>query len=186
MEVVRAIGGRRITAPPAGAAKQAGLDLLAAARRYRDLLDLGRRMDVTPQLELWGSSKFLSRLGELAFVAVESGRAEACLLPDVFHIYKGGSDFAGLRLIHGGAIHVLHLNDYPADPPRHAISDSHRLYPGNGVAPLSEILHTVREAGFRGVLSLELFNPDYWRDKALHVARTGLEKMRAAVQQAFA
>ena len=72
MEVVRAIGGRRIAAPPAGAAKQAGLDLLAAARRYRDLLDLGRRMDVTPQLELWGSSKFLSRLGELAFVAVEA------------------------------------------------------------------------------------------------------------------
>ena len=82
MEAVRAIGGRRIAAPPAGVAKQTALDLLAAARRYRDLLDLGRRMEVTPQLELWGSSKFFSRLGELAFVAVESGRAEACLLPE--------------------------------------------------------------------------------------------------------
>ena len=48
---------------------------------------------------------------------------------------------------------MLHLNDYPADPP--APCDQRlpsRSYPGDGVAPLSEILQTVREAGFRGAL----------------------------------
>jgi len=128
----------------------------------------------------------MKRLGELVFVATESGHPDACMLPDVYHIYKGGSDFEGLRMINGAAIHVFHMNDYPDNPPRATISDAHRVYPGDGVAPLSKILRVVDAAGFRGMLSLELFNRDYWRQDALDVARTGLEKMRATVQKAFA
>jgi hypothetical protein len=36
--------------------------------------------------------------------------------------------------------------------------------------------------GFSGYLSLEVFNREYWKQDALVVARTGLEKMRAAVR----
>jgi len=43
-------------------------------------------------------------------------------------------------------------------------------------------LRDLRATGFRGVLSLELFNPTYWKQDALAVARTGLDKMRAAVR----
>ena len=96
-------------------------------------------MGVTPQAELWGFSKSLSRLGELMFVAVESGHADACLLPDVYHIYKGGSDFHGLKLINGRRVHVFHVNDYPAEPPRETIGDADRVYPGDGIAPLNQI-----------------------------------------------
>jgi sugar phosphate isomerase/epimerase len=73
------------------------------------------------------------------------------------------------------------MNDYPADPPRAAISDAQRIYPGEGVAPLKTFLRDLRRIGFQGVLSLELFNPEYWARDALAVARTGLEKMRAVV-----
>jgi len=186
MDLVRQIGGTRIAAPPAGATKQADLDLFGAAERYHALLELGKEMGVTPQVELWGFSQSMKRLGELVFVATESGHPDACMLPDVYHIYKGGSDFEGLRMINGAAIHVFHMNDYPDNPPRATISDAHRVYPGDGVAPLSKILRVVDAAGFRGMLSLELFNRDYWRQDALDVARTGLEKMRATVQKAFA
>jgi 2-keto-myo-inositol isomerase len=182
MDMVRQIGGTRIAAPPAGATNQADLSLMKVAERYRALLELGDEMGVTPQIEVWGFSKSLSRLGEVMYVAVESGHAKACVLPDVYHIYKGGSDFAGLRLIDGGAIHVFHMNDYPADPPRDKISDAHRVYPGDGIAPLSQILRDLHATGFRGMLSLELFNPNYWMQDALTVARTGLEKMQAAVK----
>jgi sugar phosphate isomerase/epimerase len=186
MDLLRQIGGTRIAAPPVGATGPANLDLFAAAECYGELLELGRQMGVTPQLELWGFSKSLSRLGEVAFVAVESGHADACLLLDVYHIYKGGSDFAGLRLLSGRAMHAFHVNDYPNDPPRDAIKDEHRVYPGDGTAPLSDILRTLSAIGFRGALSLELFNRDYWQQDALTVAKTGLEKMQAAVAAAFA
>jgi len=186
MDLVRRIGGCRIAAPPVGATNQEGLDLFAAAERYARLLEVGREAGVTPQLELWGFSKSLSRLGELMFVAVESGQSDACLLPDVYHIYKGGSDFAGLRLISGPSIHVFHVNDYPADPPRQTIGDADRVFPGDGVAPLDEIFRDLNHIGFAGTLSLELFNREYWKQDPRMVARTGLEKMRAAVKHAFA
>jgi sugar phosphate isomerase/epimerase len=186
MTALREIGGKRIAAPPAGATDQTDLNLFRAAERYAALVDLGESLGVIPQVEVWGFSKSLSRLGETMFVAIESGRAKACVLPDVYHIYKGGSDFAGLALLSGSAVHVFHVNDYPAEPKRDAIRDADRVYPGDGVAPLSQILRTVHDAGFRGYLSLELFNPEYWKGDALEVAKTGLKKTREAVQRAFA
>ncbi len=185
MELLAAIGGTRLAAPPVGATQQVGLDLFRAAERYRALLEIGDELGVVPQLELWGFSKSLSRLGELAFVATEAGHPRACVLPDVYHIYKGGSDFHGLRLFNGRTIHVFHMNDYPADPPRETINDSHRVYPGDGVAPLGQILQTLVAAGCRSMLSLELFNPEYWKQDPLEVARTGLARMQAAVQKAL-
>jgi sugar phosphate isomerase/epimerase len=157
------------------------VDLFAAAERYRALLEVGRQQGIVPQVEVWGFSKMLSRLGEALFVAVESGHPDACLLPDVYHIFKGGSDFAGLGLLGPRAVHVFHLNDYPAQPPRETITDADRVYPGDGIAPLDRILGTLRDVGCRCALSLELFHPGYWKQDAALVARTGLEKMRAAV-----
>jgi sugar phosphate isomerase/epimerase len=182
MDLVRRIGGTRIAAPPAGVSDR--VDLLDAARRYRALLDVGAAMGVVPQLELWGFSKTVSRLGEAACVAMESGHPQACLLLDVYHIYKGGSDFEALRFLNGEVLHVLHFNDYPATPPRAEINDAARVFPGDGVAPLKEIVRTLRAIDFDGFLSLEVFNRDYWKQDAHLVARTGLKKMKSAIATA--
>ena len=71
-------------------------------------------------------------------------------------------------------------------PPRETINDSHRVYPGEGVAPLVPMLRDLFATGFRGTLSLELFNRSYWEQDALSVARTGLEKMKEVVGKAVA
>ena len=142
---------------------RSGLDLFKIAERYRALLELGDQAGVVPQVEVWGFSKTLGKLSETALVAVESEHPKACILPDVYHLYKGGSDFEGLRLLSGDAVQVIHMNDYPADPPRDKIADKDRVYPGDGVAPLTQILRDMHAAGFRGYLSLELFNASYWR-----------------------
>jgi sugar phosphate isomerase/epimerase len=186
MEMVRAIGGKRLAAPPAGATDQGGIDLRKAADRYRELLELGETFGVVPQVEVWGFSKTLTRLGEAVQVAIDCGHPGACILPDAYHLYKGGSSVAGLRLLNGSAIHVFHFNDYPADPPRAEIGDAQRVYPGDGVAPLKELVRHLSAIGFRGMLSLELFNREYWKQDALTVARTGLEKMRGVVRSALA
>jgi 2-keto-myo-inositol isomerase len=186
MGVIAQLGGTHIAAPPAGATREANLNLQKAAERYAALLDVGAAAGVIPQLEVWGFSSALSKLGEVLFVAAESKHPQACLLLDVYHLYKGGSDFGGLRLASGAAMHCFHMNDYPADPPREAIRDADRVYPGDGVAPLTEILRTLLASGFRGTLSLELFNPTYWKEDPLAVAKTGLAKMQAAVAKARA
>jgi len=185
MDILARIGGKRIAAPPAGATRKAGLDLTKAAERYRALLELGEQMGVVPQVEIWGSSKNLHRLGQSMFVVLESGHPNACLLPDVYHIYKGGSDFTGLKLLSARAIQVFHLNDYPADPPRDRISDRDRVMPGDGIAPLTQILRDLHANAGSAVLSLELFNPNYWKQDPLTVAKTGLAKMKAEVRKAL-
>lgn len=180
-DMVQQIGGKRLAAPPVGATNQSNLDLSKAAERYRALLELGDQFGVVPEVELWGFSKSLHRLGEVAYVAIESGHPKACILADVYHLYKGGSSFDGLKFLNGTCMHVLHFNDYPAKPSRAEITDAHRVYPGDGVAPLKTILQDLRAIGFRGMLSLELFNRDYWNQDPLTVARTGLDKMKAVV-----
>lgn len=186
MDLVAAIGGTRIAAPPAGATKERMTDYAAIAERYAALCRVGHDAGVVPQLEVWGFSATLSRLGETLYVVTECGHPNACVLPDVYHIYKGGSPFEGLEVLAGGVTHVFHMNDYPSDPPRETINDAARVYPGDGVAPLDRILETLLANGFAGALSLELFNPGYWQRPAEDVARTGLAKMRAAVEHAQA
>jgi sugar phosphate isomerase/epimerase len=178
MATLAEIGATRMAAPAAGAQDQAGLDLRRAAERYRALLELGERMGVTPLLEVWGFSKTISRLSETLFVAAEAGHPKAALLLDVYHLYKGGSDFSALKLVHGPAIAVLHMNDYPALPGRTKIEDADRVFPGDGVAPLAQIFRDLRAIGFDGVLSLELFNPSYYQRDAYDVITEGLAKMR--------
>ena len=179
MELVQQIGGKRIAAPAAGATHVSNIDYLKVAERYRALLAIGDHMGVVPQVEVWGFSKILNRLGQAVLVAVESGHPQACVLPDVYHLYKGGSDFHGLKLLSAAAVHVFHMNDYPANPPRQAINDSDRVYPGDGIAPLTDILRTLREINFDGYLSIELFNPTYWQQDPLEVARGALKKTQS-------
>jgi sugar phosphate isomerase/epimerase len=187
MDLLAEIGGKRMAAPPAGAnANNApALDLVKVAERYRAILDLGDKMGITPILELWGASKNLHRLGECMFVVIESGHPKAGVLGDVFHIYKGGSDFGGLKKMSATAMPVLHMNDYPADPPRDKVADRDRVMPGDGIAPLTQILRDLRDENGQRVLSLELFSQVYWEKDPLEVAKTGLAKMKAAVQKAL-
>jgi len=186
MEMVHAIGGERLAAPPVGVTDKTGLDPYQLADRYRALCEVSREEGVVPQLELWGFSKTLNRLGEVAFVGIEAAHPQACFLLDVYHIYKGGSGFEGLGMFSGKRMFNFHVNDYPGEPDRKTITDAHRVYPGDGVAPLDAIFRTLRDSGYQGVLSLELFNRDYWKQDALEVATTGLKKTQAAVARAFA
>ncbi|MFN9248199.1 MAG: sugar phosphate isomerase/epimerase family protein, partial [Planctomycetota bacterium] len=178
MEVVAALGGKRIAAPPAGATQGPKLDLDRAGERYRALLELGRKQGVVPMLEVWGFSANLSRLAEVLHVCAAADHPDACVLPDVYHLFKGGSNFADLGLLAGPKIPVFHFNDYPATPERAQIQDADRVYPGDGIAPLRQIFSTLQSNGFTGILSLELFNRTYWEQDPLEVARTGLLKLK--------
>jgi sugar phosphate isomerase/epimerase len=185
MDMLAEVGCKRIAAPPVGVTDKPGLDLNRAAERYRDLLKVGDKTGVLPQLELWGFSANLHLFGEVLYVAAESGHPKACILPDVYHIYRGGSDYNSLKLLNGSSIHMFHMNDFPAEPPQSQITDKDRVYPGDGIAPLNQILTDLNNKESPIVLSLELFNPGYWKQDAAVVAKTGLEKMKASVNKAL-
>jgi len=185
MDLAVQIGSKRIAAPPMGATDRTDINLSKVAERYRALLELGDKLGIVAMVELWGHSKTIGTLAEAAHVAIGSHHPKACILPDVYHLYKGGSDPTSLRLLSASAIQMIHFNDYPAEPARQTIKDEHRIFPGEGIAPIAQILKDLRAMGGRTVLSLELFNRQYWKLDAVVCARTGLEKMKAAVEKSM-
>jgi sugar phosphate isomerase/epimerase len=167
--------------PPAGA-----VSLDNAAKYYREALDLGRKMGVLPLCELWSSSAVLGPLSHGAYVTTAAGDPDASLLLDIIHLYRSGTQFEALRQINGASLHIFHVNDYPqADDPAR-ITDAQRVYPGDGIAPLNTIFRALRDNGFRGYLSLELFNQEYYKKTADENAKMGIDKVRAAVKKALA
>jgi sugar phosphate isomerase/epimerase len=184
MDKVAQIGGRRIAAPPGSPKVTVSLD--NAAKYYREALEMGEKAGVQPLLELWGTHPLLGPLSRGIYVTVAAGRPDASLLLDVFHLYKSGTAFTALKQINGASLHLMHLNDYPqaADPA--TLNDGSRIYPGDGVAPLRQILRDLRDSGFRGYLSLELFNKEYWAKSADENLKTAMEKIRATVRAAMA
>ncbi|MEX2593808.1 MAG: sugar phosphate isomerase/epimerase [Anditalea sp.] len=183
MEILADLGCSRVAAPGIGA--KAPVDLFRAGQSYKDLLDLGRVTGVMPQLEFWGAFTPFHHLGQTLMVAAIANDPDARLLPDVYHLFRGGSGFEGLKMLNGNMVEIFHMNDYPADIPREKQEDKDRIYPGDGIAPLDQIIKDIRNMGGQKVLSLELFNPGYWKQDPLSVAKTGLRKMKEQVRLAL-
>jgi sugar phosphate isomerase/epimerase len=43
------------------------------------------------------------------------------------------------------------------------------------------MISILKDAGYTGVISLELFNPNYWEQDPAEVAQIGLEKMKSVL-----
>jgi len=183
MKMLAGIACRRIAAAPAGLQSNQDMDFLAAGKKYGKLLELGRKTGVMPQLEFWGSSPVLWHLGQVLMIAAAADDPDVKILPDVYHMFRGGSGFDSLKMLRGNLIDVFHMNDYPGNKPRKELGDADRVYPGDGVAPLHQILSDLKNMNGEKVLSLELFNRAYWEEDPLLVARTGLAKMKAQVMK---
>lgn len=178
MEMLAELGCPRIAAPAAGV--KTTPDLFKVGERYKELLDLGRKTGVTPQLEFWGASVFF-HMGQALMSGVVANDPGVRILPDVYHLFRGNSGFESLKMIDGSLIEIMHINDYPGNIPREKMEDKDRIYPGDGIAPLKQIFADLKNMKGTKILSLELFNREYWKQDPLTVAKTGLEKMRKAV-----
>lgn len=182
MGMLAKIGCHRIAAPPAGMTKGPVLDLDVVTERYLTILKIGEQTGVIPQLEMWGGSQNLKRISQVLYVATQCGNANARILPDVFHIFKGQSAVEGLNYVGHHALDIFHVNDYPAGISPEQISEPDRIYCGDGVAPLKQILQIVKNPERPLVISFEVFNKNYYAQDALIVANTALAKMKAVAQ----
>ena len=184
MELMAELGCARIAAPAAGVKPDVPLDLFKVGERYQMLLELGRKTGVMPQLEFWGPSPVFYHFGQALMAAAAANDPDVKILPDVYHLFRGGSGYDCLKMVCGNLIDIIHMNDFPGNIPREQQNDGHRVYPGDGVAPLKQIIADLARMGGTKVLSLELFNVEYWKNDPLTVAKTGLEKMKKVVATA--
>ncbi len=161
MEMVAALGGQFFAAPVQGIDKIDPLEYESYAKRYRAVLEVGDATGVVPLLELWGMGA-LHKLSDCAKIVIDSKHPKAAMLLDFYHVHRGGNDWATIDTLNAGRLPVIHMNDYPATPAAEALTDADRVLPGEGVCPFDEVLPKLFKAGFRGGLSVELFNKGYW------------------------
>lgn len=182
MKLASVLGCRYIAAPPAGVEKGTLPDYAVIGKRYSHILDLGQKHKVTPVLEFWGASGTLYNISQAMAIAAYANHPDARILPDVYHMFRGGSGFETLKLLSGRAVELVHINDYPGNKPVDQQNDGDRVYPGDGVAPLPQILKDLKAMGGTKILSLELFNKNYWQQDALQVAKTGIDKIKTLLK----
>lgn len=187
LRMAAAVGAQQVQVIPGPRRPQAEFDRLWAAARYRDLLELGvGQYGVVPALVFVEFLDGCKRLSQAMDIAIQTDHPMARVIPDVFHMHIGGSGFAGLRKVSGDAIAIFQFNDAPASPAKAQLKDEHRVFPGDGILPLEQCLRDLRDIGFQRCVSLELYNPAYWRRDPLEVAVEGREKTLAVIERALA
>ncbi len=177
-EIAQAIHCPHVAASPSGLTHRTDVPLDAIARYYHDLLEMTESTNATPLLEFWSHSKTLGSLRDTMEVLRLVDNPRALLLADVFHMAKAKGSWESLCELDGTSIGLFHVNDYPQATDIRQLTDDQRLYPGDGVAPLTEIRNTLEKIGYRGIYSIELFNEKYEEAGALDVAQSGLAKMK--------
>jgi sugar phosphate isomerase/epimerase len=183
MGMLAEINCRRMAATGKGLTNETTISLDTIAERYETVLKLGISMGVIPMLEMWGFQKKLSTVAEVTYSAMQSRNLSARILLDIFHLYKGNTPLDTLSFINPEINDILHMNDYPSTISRKAITDADRIYPGDGVAPIKQILQILKRHDQPLILSAELFNAKYYKQDALVVAKTALEKMKRIAEQ---
>jgi sugar phosphate isomerase/epimerase len=137
-------------------------------------------------IEFARTSTHLATLTSSLKMIREAAHPNVRPMMDFFHFWSGLSKFEDLDLLQHGELAHAHFQD-TADVPKELYDNNSRLIPGDGIAPLTKILHKLQEKGYAGALSVELFLPELVngdpqetaqkiRDKAevvLHKAKVG-------------
>lgn len=177
------IGSHHVAAIPSP--DREDFDLKWGAECYRRLLKIGREdYGIKVAFEFVGFLKGVHRMGQAAAIAIDTDDPGACLICDTFHLYRGGTGFSGIKLISADMIANFHWNDMPADVPQFEGKDEHRIYPGDGILPLHQVLRDLKAMGYPRTLSLELFLREDWESDPKAVAEKGLRKMRENIAAA--
>ena len=178
MDQAAALGSPYIVASP----PQEVVDLGHATARFADLIRLGKEAGVAPAMEFLGFVDGINNLADARTIASGSGDPGATIVADVFHMIRGGGSVDDLLTIPGDRLACFHINDLPATPDPLRQVDEDRVMPGDGIADLPRTIANLRTIGYRGPLSLELFNHDLWAQDPAEVARRGLDRLRALVE----
>ena len=129
--------------------------------------------DIRIGLEFRGGDAFCTNLETALLLLEQCGEPNVGVCLDLFHFYKGPSKSEDLeRLTLANLAHVQ-LCDVPGVP-REFMTDSDRVFPGEGDFHFSPIVQTLKRIGYQGGVAVELMNPTIWQAKPSQVAELGM------------
>lgn len=154
------------------------------ADRYRDIIEIGLNdYKIYPAL-VFVKYFPVKTMGQAAGIALDANHPHAMIILDVYHMYISEGGFEGIKLLRGEMIAIFQFNDAPASPTLRELKDEHRVYPGDGILPLAQIFKDLKGTNYKGCVSLEMYNPKYWKEDLQVVADTGLRKTLEVLHKA--
>ena len=135
------------------------VDVDRAAEALAGVCDRARERGLLVTLEYLPWSGIPDAATALAIVE-RCGRANASLMFDTWHTFRGPTDEAQLEKIPGARIGSVQINDAPAEPTGNLIAEtmSARLLPGEGAIPLARWLRWLEAIGSSAPIGVEVFS----------------------------
>lgn len=149
----------------------------AHVKRLRKLADIGKDYGIRLELEWFQNLRDAIKVVELA------NHQYLGLMIDTFHWYRGDGNLAHIDAIPEEKLFLVHINDCE-NMERAKLTDRNRLYCGEGVIPLVEILQKLKRKGYERHLSVEIFREEYWEKDPLTISNQALATLKTVMRRA--
>ena len=128
-------------------------------------------------IEPLGGHEVISGCEEALAVIERAQQSNLGLMWDFFHYHKSRVPLETIRRIPPDKLWLVYVDDAPDRPPE-TLTDPDRLYPGTGAMPLTTYFQILRDLGYKGPVSVELFNPDYYRQPIDDIAHNAYRSLQ--------
>jgi sugar phosphate isomerase/epimerase len=160
--------------------------MAVAVRGMRHLCDLAAERGLQISFEILPFSAVATIPGAIRLLDAV-GAENLGLVLDTWHWFRapGGPDLAAIRELAARRVHVLQLNDAPAEPEIDLISEcmSRRLLPGDGAIDIVGLLDVVADLGAAPVLVPEVFSASLAELGPATMARRVFDASQAILQR---
>lgn len=148
-----------------------------------ELAEIAGYYNLNVALEFIGMQEYsVNNLLQCINLVNEVDRSNVGMVFDCFHFYASDSNLGDLEKIDIKKIFSLHIND-SMDLPKLSLTDSNRLFPGDGVIQLNQILNYFRMKYYNGAAIVELFNQEYWEWDVEELIRVAKQKTEMVCRQ---
>ena len=183
MRMISAIGSQHVQVIP----DFKNMDKLTkegVARSYRRISEIAlKEYGLETGIVFLNAVKGLQTIRDATEVAMMSNWPNAKIIPDTYHNFHGRSNINSLKYLNPNFIAIFQFGDSPEGlEPQKGWSDKHRVLPGDGVLPLVEQLKTLRDIGYTGCVSLELYNPEYRKREPVAFLKEAHRKTLAVIE----
>lgn len=131
------------------------------AKELSDMARLAADNGIRLTLEPIGGHTLVPGPSEaLQLIEMAGAPANVGILMDTFHYFRSGVSDEAIESIPLDKLDIVHVNDCE-DGALNELTDAQRLYPTLGVIPARQ-LSILKDRGYDGYLSVEIFRPEYW------------------------
>ncbi|WP_367568092.1 sugar phosphate isomerase/epimerase family protein [Lacrimispora sp.] len=145
------------------------------------LSDIAEYYDINLCFELVGFNRSSVRsISEADRIIRAVNRKNVGFVFDSYNIYLNGrlNDFSQLQAVEPDKIFAVHLIS-GLEVPDEEMGQDKRCFCDRGVVDIDNFLGNLKKTGYQGMVSVETFNPDYWKQapqQVIHEAFQTLEK----------